>query len=137
MEEEGKGLDENNEKVVSTEDEIKEFRYKLSRLGDIYINDAFGTSHRSHSSMVGIECEYRVCGLLIKKELEYFSKVLENPNRPLIVIVGGAKVSDKINLIMNIINIADHIIIGGGMAFTFLHVLNNMKIGNSIFDHKG
>lgn len=101
------------------------------------MNDAFGTSHRQHSSIVGMWCERRVAGLLLKRELEYFGRALEEPKRPMVVVIGGAKVSDKIKLIFNIIDIADHIIIGGGMAFTFLKVLEGIQIGRSLFDQKG
>ena len=74
---------------------------------------------------------------MLKKELEYFSKVLESPDRPLTVVLGGAKVADKIKLINNILNIANDVIIGGGMAFTFNKVLNGTKIGKSLFDEEG
>ena len=111
--------------------------FYIFRLGDIYVNDAFGTSHRAHSSMVGVNVEKRAAGLLLKKELDYFAKVLESPDRPLTVIMGGAKVADKIQLIMNILNIADEVIIGGGMAFTFNKVLNGANIGSSLFDEEG
>lgn len=84
-----------------------------------------------------MHCERRVAGLLLKRELEYFGRALEEPKRPLVVVIGGAKVSDKIKLIFNIIDIADHIIIGGGMAFTFLKVLEGIPIGKSLFDQKG
>lgn len=87
--------------------------------------------------MVGVDVETRAAGLLLKKELDYFSKVLEKPERPLTVILGGAKVADKIQLIHNMIDIADQIIIGGGMAFTFNKVLNNTHIGDSLFDEEG
>ena len=76
-------------------DEIAAFRSSLTKLGDIYVNDAFGTAHRAHSSMVGVKLERRAAGLLMGKEIEYFAKVLENPARPLLVIMGGAKVKDK------------------------------------------
>ena len=72
------------------------FRKKLSKLGDIYINDAFGTSHRAHSSMVGINAKVKAAGYLLNKELNYFSKILDKPERPVLVILGGAKVHDKI-----------------------------------------
>ena len=68
----------------------------MTGYGDIYVNDAFGTAHRAHSSMVGVDTEVRAAGFLLKKELEYFSKVLEDPSRPLTVVMGGAKVADKI-----------------------------------------
>jgi phosphoglycerate kinase len=68
----------------------------LTNLGDLYVNDAFGTSHRAHSSMVGVQSNVRAAGFLLKKELDYFSKVLESPDKPLTVVLGGAKVADKI-----------------------------------------
>ena len=117
--------------------EIDAFRASLSRLGDIYVNDAFGTSHRAHSSMVGVDVETRAAGFLLKKELDSFASVLESPERPLTVVMGGAKVKDKIQLIMNMLDIVDEMIIGGGMAYTFNKVLYDTKIGNSIYDEVG
>lgn len=87
--------------------------------------------------MVGIDVETRASGFLLKKELEYFSKVLEGPDRPLTVVMGGAKVKDKIQLIYNMLDIVDEMIIGGGMAFTFDKVLNGTQIGSSLFDEEG
>lgn len=121
--EEGKG-EVNGQKVKASGDEIAAFRQSLSRLGDLYVNDAFGTSHRAHSSMVGVDVKVRAAGFLLKKELDYFAKVLESPTRPLTVVMGGAKVKDKIQLILNMLDIVDEMIIGGGMAFTFNKVLN-------------
>jgi phosphoglycerate kinase len=106
-------------------------------LGDLYVNDAFGTAHRAHSSMVGCDVNVRAAGFLMKKELEYFSKVLESPTRPMTVVMGGAKVKDKIQLIMNLLDLVDEMIIGGGMAFTFNRVLNGTNIGASLFDEDG
>jgi len=134
--EEGKG-EINGEKVKASADEITAFRQQLTSYGDIYVNDAFGTAHRAHSSMVGIDVETRAAGFLLKKELEYFSKVLESPTRPLTVVMGGAKVKDKIQLIYNMLDIVDEMIIGGGMAFTFDRVLNGTQIGSSMFDGEG
>lgn len=136
MAEEGKGV-VNGAKVKATKEDIAAFRASLSKLGDIYVNDAFGTAHRAHSSMVGVNVETRAAGFLMKKELEYFSKVLESPERPLTVVMGGAKVADKIQLIMNMIDLVDEMIIGGGMAFTFTKVLNDMQIGKSLYDEEG
>ena len=103
-------------------------------LGDIYINDAFGTSHRSHASNVGIASNLPSgIGFLIEKELENLESTINNPERPFNVILGGAKVSDKIGVIKNIILKADHILIGGGMAFTFLKA-SNLPIGSSLLD---
>jgi phosphoglycerate kinase len=87
--------------------------------------------------MVGIDVPTRAAGFLMKKELEYFAKILENPVRPLTVIMGGAKVADKIQLINNLISLVDEMIIGGGMAFTFNKVLNNTQIGKSLYDVEG
>ena len=134
--EEGKG-EINGEKVKATAEEIAAFRKQLTGHGDLYVNDAFGTSHRAHSSMVGIDVNTRAAGFLLKKELEYFSKVLESPDRPLTVVMGGAKVKDKIQLIYNMLDIVDEMIIGGGMAFTFDKVLNGTNIGSSLFDEEG
>lgn len=134
--EEGKG-EINGEKVKASAEEIAAFRKQLTQHGDLYVNDAFGTSHRAHSSMVGVNVETRAAGFLLKKELEYFSKVLESPDRPLTVVMGGAKVKDKIQLIYNMLDIVDEMIIGGGMAFTFDKVLNGTNIGSSLFDEEG
>jgi len=101
-EEEGKGKNAAGEKVKADKAKVVEFRKKLSSMGDVYINDAFGTSHRAHSSMVGIDLPIRAAGLLLSKELNYFAKALESPKRPFLVILGGAKVTDKIQLIMNL-----------------------------------
>lgn len=116
---------------------VEEFRKSLTRLADVYVNDAFGTSHRAHSSVVGVELPQRAAGFLVKKELTYFAKALEHPDRPFLAILGGAKVSDKIQLIDNLIPKVNTIIIGGGMAFTFKKTLENVKIGNSLFDEAG
>ncbi|XP_044740654.1 phosphoglycerate kinase [Chrysoperla carnea] len=137
LEEEGKGIDAEGKKVKADPDNVKRFRESLRKLADIYVNDAFGTAHRAHSSMMGEGYEIRAAGLLLKKELLYFAKALDNPARPFLAILGGAKVEDKIQLIDNLLEKVDEMIIGGGMAFTFLKVINNMKIGGSLFDEKG
>lgn len=139
VEEEGKIKDEKTKEIKkqASKEEIEKFRASLSKLGDVYVNDAFGTAHRAHSSVVGVKLPQRASGFLMKKELDAFAQVLENPQRPLLAIIGGAKVADKILLIENLIDKANDIIIGGGMAYTFLKVLNNMEIGGSIFDSKG
>ena len=121
----------------TTEQGQRDFQHILSMFGDVYVNDAFGCAHRSHSSVVGINLEHRAAGLLMEKELDYFDKILKNPKRPLVCIIGGAKVSDKIKLIYNLIDIADEIIIGGGMAYTFKKVLHDVEIGDSLFDIQG
>lgn len=101
------------------------------------IDDAFGTAHRAHSSMVGVDLPYKASGFLMKKELEYFARALEDPQRPFLAILGGAKVSDKIQLIDNLLGKVNSLIICGGMAFTFKKTLENVKIGNSLFDEAG
>src|SRR6187399_2945947 len=103
-EEEGKG---------ASKEAIAAFRASLTRLGDVYVNDAFGTAHRAHSSMVGVKLPQRAAGFLLKKELDAFAKVLDNPARPLLAILGGAKVADKIQLIDNLLDKANELIIGG------------------------
>jgi phosphoglycerate kinase len=137
IEEEGKVKLEDGTKLKADADKVKAFRASLTKLGDVYINDAFGTAHRDHSSMTGVQLPQRACGYLMKKELDAFGAVLDNPKRPLLAILGGAKVADKIQLINNLLDKADEIIIGGGMAFTFKKVLNNMPIGNSLYDAEG
>ncbi|XP_002736557.1 phosphoglycerate kinase 1-like [Saccoglossus kowalevskii] len=137
VEEEGKGKDEAGQKVTASEEKVKAFRESLSKLGDVYANDAFGTAHRAHSSMVGVQLPQKAAGFLLKKELTYFAKALESPERPFLAILGGAKVKDKIQLIENMLDKVNEMIIGGGMAFTFLKVLNGMEIGNSLYDEDG
>lgn len=95
-EEEGKSVDAQGNKVKADKKKVAEFRKSLTNLGDVFVNDAFGTAHRAHSSMVGVDHKIRAAGDLMKKELEYFSKALESPTRPFLVILGGAKVKDKI-----------------------------------------
>ncbi|KAK9315794.1 phosphoglycerate kinase [Lipomyces starkeyi] len=124
-------------KVKCSPEKVDEFRKGLTALADVYINDAFGTAHRAHSSMVGVELPLRASGFLVKKELDFFAKALESPDRPFLAILGGAKVSDKIQLIDNLISKIDALIIGGGMAFTFKKTLEGVSIGNSLFDEEG
>jgi len=126
----------NGKKIKPSDEQIKAFRNSLSKLGDVFINDAFGTAHRAHSSIVGVNL-VRVSGFLMKKELEYFGKILESPTRPLLAILGGTKVSDKIKLILNMIPKVNELIICGGMAFTFKKVANNVNIGSSLYDQEG
>lgn len=137
IEEEGKRKDAEGNSVKAEPAKVAAFRASLSKLADVYVNDAFGTSHRAHSSVTGVELPEKVAGFLVEKELAAFAAVLENPRRPLLAILGGAKIADKIPLIRNLIEKADDIIIGGGMAYTFLKVLNGMQIGNSLFDPAG
>ena len=133
-EEEGKVKDKDGNSVKVDKKLVSDFRGKLTSLTDIYVNDAFGTMHRAHSSIVGIDVPVRAAGLLVEKELKFFGQALENPKRPLVVVLGGAKVADKLPVIRNLLNLADDIIIGGGMAFTFLKELEGMNIGDSLYD---
>lgn len=137
IEEEGKAKDADGNTLKADPAKVAAFRASLSKLGDIYVNDAFGTSHRAHSSVTGVDLPEKVAGFLVEKELTAFAAVLENPKRPLLAILGGAKIADKIPLIRNLVEKADDIIIGGGMAYTFLKVLNGMQIGNSLYDPAG
>ncbi len=138
LEEEGKVKNEKTgESRKADPAAVEAFRASLSKLGDVYVNDAFGTAHRAHSSVVGAKLPRRAAGFLMKKELDAFAHVLEHPKRPLLAILGGAKVADKILLIENLTARADEIVIGGGMAYTFLKVLDGMAIGDSLFDEKG
>jgi len=137
VEEEGKGVDAEGAKFKAGAEETATFRASLAKLADVYCNDAFGTAHRGHSSMVGEGYEVKCCGFLMTKELEAFAKVLDEPARPLCAILGGAKVSDKIQLIKNMLDKVNKMIIGGGMAFTFLKVMNGVEIGKSLFDEEG
>lgn len=137
VEEEGKGVDEKGAKIKANKEDTAKFQESLTKLGDIYVNDAFGTAHRAHSSMVGVKLDKRASGFLLKKELQYFAKALESPDRPFLAILGGAKVTDKIQLIENLLDKVNEMIIAGGMAFTFLKVIHNMNIGKSLFDEEG
>ncbi len=137
IEEEGKAKQQDGTKVAADPAAVDAFHASLTKLGDIYVNDAFGTAHRAHSSMVGVGLPQRVAGFLMQKELEAFSKVLDDPKRPLLAILGGAKVADKIPLIQNLLDRANELIIGGGMAYTFKKVISDMPIGDSLFDADG
>ena len=101
------------------------FSQQLAKLADVYVNDAFGTAHRAHASTVGMVpfCTQAAAGLLMDKELEYLGKATTHPDRPCIAIIGGAKVSDKIEVIVNLLKVCDRVLIGGAMAYTFLRAL--------------
>ncbi len=111
------------------------FAKELASMAEIYVNDAFGTAHRAHASTAGV-ADYlpAVCGFLIRKEVEIMGKALADPARPFVAILGGAKVSDKIGVINNLIDKCDTLIIGGGMAYTFFRALGN-DIGTSICEN--
>ena len=110
------------------------FSKELASLADIFVNDAFGTAHRAHCSTTGVAAYLpAVCGYLIQKEIKFMGGALANPKRPLVAILGGAKVSDKIGVIDNLIDKCDTIIIGGGMAYTFMKYLGH-NIGTSLLE---
>jgi phosphoglycerate kinase len=111
------------------------FAKQLARLADFYVNDAFGTAHRAHASTVGITkfVQKAAAGLLMEKELQYLGKVLEHPEKPFIAILGGAKVSDKIGVIQNLLTKVDSLLIGGGMAYTFLKA-QGLQVGKSLVE---
>src|SRR5574341_107233 len=107
---------------------------QMAKLGDVYVNDAFGSAHRAHSSTEGV-ARYlpAVAGLLMEKEIEFLGRAIENPQRPFVAILGGAKVSDKIGVIKNLLGKADKILIGGGMANTFFKA-QNLEMGDSLVE---
>lgn len=116
-------------------DNAPDFSKKLAALGDVYVNDAFGTAHRAHASTEGVTHYFDQCaaGFLMMKELEYLGGVIENPDRPFAAILGGAKISGKIDVITNLLPKVDKVIIGGGMAFTFFKA-QGLEIGNSLLE---
>ena len=120
-------------RAEETENE-ENFSKELASLADIFVNDAFGTAHRAHCSTTGVAAYLpAVCGYLIQKEIKFMGGALANPKRPLVAILGGAKVSDKIGVIENLIDKCDTIIIGGGMAYTFMKYLGH-NIGTSLLE---
>jgi len=137
-------IDGSSERVVLLEnlrfhkaetDNDPAFAQELAELADVYVNDAFGTAHRAHASTEGVAKNLTaVAGFLLEKELKFLGKAIHNPEKPFVVILGGAKVSDKILLIENLISKADAIIIGGGMAYTFLKA-KGKNIGNSLCEN--
>jgi phosphoglycerate kinase len=112
-----------------------EYAGSLARLGELYVNDAFGTAHRAHASTFGVAEQYdvRAAGYLMDKEIRYLGGVLSNPTRPLTAILGGAKISDKIEIIKTFLDLADSLLIGGGMAFTF-YKAQGLEIGDSLLE---
>jgi phosphoglycerate kinase len=111
------------------------FAQELASLGDVYVNDAFGSAHRAHASTEGVTkfLKPAVAGYLMKKEIDYLGKAVGNPERPYLAILGGAKISGKIDVIQNLMNKVDELIIGGGMAFTFFKA-QGLEIGNSLLE---
>ena len=112
---------------------IDAFRASLKKLGDVYVNDAFGAAHRAHSSVVGLTGMPSAAGLLMQRELEAFAKVLQSPERPFVAILGGAKVSDKLPVIESLLTKVDTLIVGGAMAYTFL-VHQGQTVGTSLVE---
>ncbi|MBU0519002.1 phosphoglycerate kinase [bacterium] len=112
-----------------------EFARKLANLGDVYINDAFGTAHRAHASTAGVTkyCDQCAAGYLMMKELEFLGKALENPERPFVAILGGAKISGKIEVIKNLLPKVDALLVGGGMTYAFFKA-QGYEIGNSLME---
>ncbi|MGQ9591431.1 MAG: phosphoglycerate kinase [Planctomycetota bacterium] len=113
------------------------FAGALARLGDLYVNDAFGSAHRAHASTEGVTkyIEVRAAGDLMKKELEYLGRALENPRRPFVAIIGGAKISGKIDVIQNLLPKVDSLLVGGGMMFTF-YKARGWEIGDSLLEEE-
>jgi len=116
-------------------DNDPDFAAKLAKLGDVYVNDAFGTAHRAHASTEGVTHHISQCaaGFLLMKELDYLGGVMANPDRPFVAILGGAKISGKIDIISNLLPAVDNIIIGGGMTYTFFKA-QGKEIGNSLLE---
>ena len=127
-------LIENTRFVKGEEKNDEAFAKELAKLGEAYVNDAFGTSHRAHASNVGVSKYLSMAlGFLVEKEVKNLDLVLKNPEKPYVAILGGAKVSDKINVIENLINIVDKIVIVGAMAFTFLKA-EGVSVGKSLVE---
>ena len=118
-------------------DNDPQFSKELASYADIYVNDAFGTSHRKHASTYGMASmfDYRVAGFLVSRELKFLTRLRENPDRPFIVIVGGGKIKDKIHALKRLIEKADMVLLGGGVAYTFLKA-KGVHIGNSIVENE-
>jgi phosphoglycerate kinase len=116
-------------------DNDPDFSAGLARLGDVYVNDAFGTAHRAHASTEGVTHHIQPCaaGYLMMKEIEYLGSAVENPTRPFVAILGGAKISGKIDVIANLLPKVDRILIGGGMSYTFFKA-QGIGIGNSLLE---
>lgn len=120
---------------IQETDNDPEFCKSLASLADVYVNDAFGTAHRAHASTYGVAklFEDRFCGYLLEKEIEFLGRTLENPTPPVVAIIGGAKISGKINVIEHLFGLCDTILIGGGMMFTFYKAMG-YEIGGSILE---
>jgi phosphoglycerate kinase len=133
IEEEGKVKKEDGGSVKADPEAVKAFRASLTKLGEVYVNDAFGTAHRAHSSITGIALGQRAAGYLMKKELDFLGEAVDNPKRPFVAIIGGAKVSGKIDVIEALLPKVDTLLVGGGMAFTF-YKAQGKEIGGSLVE---
>ena len=133
IEEEGKLKKEDGSSLKADPEAVKAFRASLTKLGDVYVNDAFGTAHRAHSSITGTALQQRAAGYLMKKELDFLGDAVENPKRPFVAIIGGAKVSGKIDVIEALLPKVDTLVVGGGMAFTF-YKAQGKEIGGSLVE---
>jgi phosphoglycerate kinase len=134
IEEEGKAKGPDGARIKADPEAVKAFRTSLTALGDVYVNDAFGTAHRDHSSMTGVALPQRAAGYLMKKELDFLGDAVESPARPFVAIIGGAKVSGKIDVIESLLPRVDTLIIGGGMAYTF-YKAQGKEIGGSLVEN--
>ena len=133
IEEEGKNKNKDGPSIKAEPAAIEAFRASLTKLGDIFVNDAFGTAHRAHSSVVGVNL-VRAAGYLMKKELDFLGDAIAKPQKPFVAIIGGAKISGKIDVISALLPLVDKLIIGGGMAFTF-HKARGYEIGISLCEN--
>ncbi len=133
IEEEGKVKKDDGTSVKAGPASVEAFRASLTKLGDVYVNDAFGTAHRAHSSITGIALAERAAGYLMKKELDFLGDAVDNPKRPFVAVIGGAKVSGKIDVIEALLPKVDTLVVGGGMAFTF-YKAQGKEIGGSLVE---
>ena len=133
IEEEGKVKAEDGSKIAASKEDVAAFRAGLTKLADLYVNDAFGTAHRDHSSITGLDLP-RASGYLMKKELDFLGDAVANPQRPFVAIIGGSKISGKIDVIKAMLPKVDKLIIGGGMGFTFAKA-QGKEIGKSLCEN--
>jgi len=133
IEEEGKVKQADGSSLKADPAAVAAFRSSLTKLGDVYVNDAFGTAHRGHASITGVALEQRAAGYLLQKELAFLGEAVDAPKRPFVAIIGGAKVSGKIDVISALLPKVDKLIIGGGMAFTFFKA-RGQEIGGSLVE---
>jgi phosphoglycerate kinase len=134
LEEEGKVKKADGSSVKADAASVTAFRASLAKLADVYVNDAFGTAHRAHSSITGVNLTQRAAGYLMKKELDFLGEAVDHPKRPFVAIIGGAKVSGKIDVIESLLPKVDTLLIGGGMAFTFFKG-HGREIGGSLVEN--